>query len=231
MRTTMSSVTVMVHEAIGLRWPSTSTRHCRQAPTGSSSGWSQNRGIWMPISSAARITSVPLGTLSWWSSMVRRRPSSVVGSRPAAGRRSRGPSPSSRQLLHRAGPTQHRGVRVERAAAVARCAHVLVAEVLDGRDDRAGRAVAERAERLADDGVGDVEQLVQIVLACRARSPAARRSAPASRCPRGTACTCRRIRVRRTAVQRRTARTTQVVSSKICSALVPSIEPAAATPS
>ena len=52
----------MVHDAIGLRWPSTSTRHCLQAPTGSSSGWSQNRGIWMPISSAARITNVPLGT-------------------------------------------------------------------------------------------------------------------------------------------------------------------------
>ena len=48
--------------------PSTSTRHCRQAPTGSSSGWSQNRGIWMPSSSAARITSVPLGT--WTSNAV-----------------------------------------------------------------------------------------------------------------------------------------------------------------
>ena len=45
-----------------MRWPSTSTMHCRQAPTGSSSGWSQNRGIWMPSSSAARMTSVPLGT-------------------------------------------------------------------------------------------------------------------------------------------------------------------------
>ena len=61
-RTTMSGVTVMVHDAIGLRWPSTSTRHCRQAPTGSSSGWSQNRGICTPINSAARITNVPLGT-------------------------------------------------------------------------------------------------------------------------------------------------------------------------
>ena len=70
-RTTMSGVTVMVQEAIGLRCPSTSTRHCRQAPTGSSSGWSQNRGIWMPISSAARITKVPLGTLTSTPSMVR----------------------------------------------------------------------------------------------------------------------------------------------------------------
>ena len=37
-----------MQEAGGLGCPSTSTRHCRQAPTGSSSGWSQNRGIWMP---------------------------------------------------------------------------------------------------------------------------------------------------------------------------------------
>ena len=69
-RTTMPSVTVVVQLANGLRWPSTSTRHCRQAPTGSSSGWSQNRGIWTPIISAARITKVPLGTESVVSSMV-----------------------------------------------------------------------------------------------------------------------------------------------------------------
>ncbi len=69
-RTTMSGVTVMVQDAIGLRWPSTSTRHCRHAPTGSSRGWSQNRGIWTPTSSAARITNVPFGTLTRLSSMV-----------------------------------------------------------------------------------------------------------------------------------------------------------------
>ena len=43
--TTMPSVHAVMHEASGLRWPSTSTRHWRQAPIGSSSGWSQNRGI------------------------------------------------------------------------------------------------------------------------------------------------------------------------------------------
>jgi hypothetical protein len=69
-RTTMPSVATVVHDAIGLRWPSTSTRHCRHAPTGSSSGWSQNRGIWMPISSAARITNVSLGTDTSTSSIV-----------------------------------------------------------------------------------------------------------------------------------------------------------------
>ena len=76
----MPSLTVVVQEAIGLGMgrsePSgpgvaTSTRHCRQAPTGSSSGWSQNRGIWTPICSAARITRVPLGTLTATPSMVR----------------------------------------------------------------------------------------------------------------------------------------------------------------
>ena len=69
-RTTMPSVATVVQLAIGLRWPSTSTRHCRQAPTGSSSGWSQNRGICTPSSSAARITKVPLGIDSAVSSMV-----------------------------------------------------------------------------------------------------------------------------------------------------------------
>ncbi len=63
--TTMPSVHTVVQEASGLRWPSISTRHCRQAPIESSSGWSQNLGIAMPIISAARITRVPLGTEIW----------------------------------------------------------------------------------------------------------------------------------------------------------------------
>ena len=37
-RTTMSGVQVIVQDAIGLRCPSTSTRHCRHAPTGSNRG-------------------------------------------------------------------------------------------------------------------------------------------------------------------------------------------------
>ena len=68
--TTMSAETVVVQAVTGLRWPSTSTMHCRQAPMGSSSGWSQNRGIWMPICSAARMISVPFGTLTSMPSMV-----------------------------------------------------------------------------------------------------------------------------------------------------------------
>ncbi|MCO4698699.1 hypothetical protein LRR80_04787 [Streptomyces sp. RO-S4] len=68
--TTIPSVQVMVQDAIGLRWPSTSTMHWRQAPAGASSGWSQNRGISMPSCSAARMTRVPLGTLISAPSMV-----------------------------------------------------------------------------------------------------------------------------------------------------------------
>ena len=72
------SETASVQEACGLpieassplRGAHTSTRHWRQAPTGASSGWSQNRGIWTPICSAARITSESLGTETSTSSMV-----------------------------------------------------------------------------------------------------------------------------------------------------------------
>ncbi len=85
--TTMPSVQVMVQEAIGLRWPSTSTMHWRQAPTGSRRGWSQNRGISMPICSAARMTRVPLGTDSSMPSMVRetRFSGGTAASPPPAG--------------------------------------------------------------------------------------------------------------------------------------------------
>ncbi len=72
----MPGATSSVQEACGFGMgrplpPSgTSTRHWRQAPTGSSRGWSQNRGMSTPISSAARITRVPLGTDTSTSSMV-----------------------------------------------------------------------------------------------------------------------------------------------------------------
>ena len=78
--TTMPGVASRVQEACGLgigrtvpsrSGTATSTRHCRHAPTGLSSGWSQNRGIAMPSCSAARITSVPLGTVTPMPSSVR----------------------------------------------------------------------------------------------------------------------------------------------------------------
>ncbi|CAM5508838.1 hypothetical protein SVIOM74S_10172 [Streptomyces violarus] len=60
--TTIPSVHVMVQDAMGLRWPSTSTMHWRQAPAGSRRR-RENRGISMPSCSAARMTRVPFGTL------------------------------------------------------------------------------------------------------------------------------------------------------------------------
>src|SRR5271166_5439147 len=161
-RTTMSPVATVVHDASGLRCPSTSTRHWRHAPTGSSSGWSQNRGIWMPISSAARITRVPLGTLisapsivsvtisgwrTWSPVWVLAAPEdTVIGASRLSVRREHGLS------------------GVERASASFDVGDVLVAEVLDRRHHRAGRTIAQRAERLPQDRVGDVQQLVEILV-------------------------------------------------------------------
>ena len=167
-----------------------STRHWRQAPTGSSSGWSQNRGIWTPTCSAARITRVPLGTLTSTPSMVRVTRSvfstlvELVGRRHAVGSR------GGEERWRRPGRTGSR-----------RCVEVrevLVAEVLDRGRDRAGRAVAERAERAAEDVVALVEQQCRGRPRCPGPSRGGPGSAPATRCPRGTACTCRRTRACRT---------------------------------
>ena len=74
--TFMPSATGMVQEACGFGKPrplpasGMSTMHWRQAPTGSSSGWSQKRGMAVPTISAARMISVPFGTLTWVPSMV-----------------------------------------------------------------------------------------------------------------------------------------------------------------
>src|SRR5689334_18392161 len=149
-RTTMPSVQSMVHEAIGLRWPSTSTRHWRQAPILSSSGWSQNRGIWMPSISAALITRVFLGTLISKPSMVTVTVPGVVST------------------VISVAPEEGRGGRVERAAAFLLVLHELVPEVLDARGDRAGRAVTQGAERPAEDVVADVQELVQVFLGAAA---------------------------------------------------------------
>ena len=74
--TTMSWATVIVQLACGLgilRPPiSTSTRHWRQAPAGSSRGWSQKRGTTIPRRSQVRISSSPCGASTTRSSMVRR---------------------------------------------------------------------------------------------------------------------------------------------------------------
>src|SRR6266511_1916258 len=142
--TTMPSVTVVVQAVSGLRCPATSTRHCRQAPSGASSRWSQKRGTTTPISSAARMTSVPGATSSSWSSMVT---FTVVGL-------------SGMGLLGGGGDAAAR----ERAAAAADVLAELGAEELEGGDDRAGRPVPEGAERAAEDRVADVLEGVHVLL-------------------------------------------------------------------
>jgi hypothetical protein len=62
-RTTMLSPTGMAQAGCGFGCPSISTRHIRHAATGSSSGWSQKRGISMPSCSAARMISVPFSAV------------------------------------------------------------------------------------------------------------------------------------------------------------------------
>src|SRR6201985_3277073 len=156
-RTTISSVATVVHDAMGLRCPSTSTRHCRQAPTGSNSGWSQNRGIWMPINSAARITRVPLGTLISVPSMVS---DTMSGGRTSSPVSVLAALVMGRSTLSVRG--QHGVFGVERAPTALDVSDVLVAEVLDRRHHGAGGAITQRAERLSEDGVGDVEQLFEV---------------------------------------------------------------------
>src|SRR5579863_4050582 len=159
-RTFIPSVQVVVHDASGLAWPSTSTRHCRQAPTGSSNGWSQNRGIWIPSSSAARITSMPLGTLI-------SKPSMVTVTRCSTGARAPASVCAVIRSLTSVGPYR-RGGGIERAAAALEVLDELVPEVLDGGHHGADRAVAERAERAPEDVVTDVEQLVQVRIGAHA---------------------------------------------------------------
>ncbi len=86
---TMPSATSMAQDGCGFGKPRPlpasvmSTRHCRQLAAGSSSGWSQNLGIWMPSSSAARMIKVPFGTLTWKPSTVRVTMSTGCSTGPA----------------------------------------------------------------------------------------------------------------------------------------------------
>ena len=159
--TTMPSATGMVQEACGLGIgrplpaSGTSTRHCRQAPTGSSSGWSQKRGIWTPTCSAARITSVPGGTLTWTPSMV-----SVTRSVFSTSAVRHAEAPSAAKTVEATGSNGQPPLR--------QVLEVLVAEVLDRARDRAGRAVTQGAERAAQDVVALVEQEVEVGLAADA---------------------------------------------------------------
>src|SRR4051794_16996443 len=165
--TTMPSATGSVEEACGLGkarplpGSGMSTRHWRHAPTGASSGWSQNRGTWTPTCSAARITSVFSGTLTSIPSIVSETVLTVSGT-AAAGF-------SGAVVMSLLGHFQLVGEegglhRVERAAALREVLEVLVAEVPDRALDRAHRAVGKRAERAAEDVVALVEQQVEVTL-------------------------------------------------------------------
>src|SRR5512132_483458 len=143
--TSMPSVTVVVQAVRGLRWPATSTRHWRHAPRGASSRWSQNRGTIVPSCSAARITSVPGGTSSSWPSMVT---FTLVGL-------------SGIEMALLVCSDGH--ARPREGAAAADVLVELVAEELQGGDDRAGGPVAEGAERAPEDRVADVLEGVHVL--------------------------------------------------------------------
>src|SRR3954452_14864600 len=190
--TTMPGITVVVQEAAGLGMPrplpmsETSTRHCRHAPAGSSSGWSQKRGIEMPSCSAARMSRVPFGTEISMPSMVTVTRSSLAGASVT-----RHPPPPA--LSGQFGPEWpprigHSGRKwpldgddgggggrasvrsdqdvgcPERTTSSGYVGEVFVPEVLDRGRHAAGRAVAECAEGAAEDVVGEVEQRLEVLL-------------------------------------------------------------------
>src|SRR6266536_199599 len=118
----------------------------------------------MPSSSAARITSMPLGTLISKPSMA-----TVTlfcgGAFPAASLVDRVTTPPPGRAGRTRGPTeQGRGGGIEWAATPLLVGGVLVPEELNGRDDRAHRTVAERAEGATQDVVTHVQELVQVFL-------------------------------------------------------------------
>src|SRR5215813_12703063 len=115
------------------------------------------------------MTSVPLGTMISNPSMVTVTPS-VSGATGAGSFDCKVTSvPPSRAPAASPGiPEQRGGRRVERAAAPLLVLEVLIPEVLDRRGDWGDRAVAQRAERPAEDVVADVQQLLQVFLAALA---------------------------------------------------------------
>src|SRR5256714_4384920 len=175
--TTMPSATAWVHEATGLRCPSMSTRHCRQAPAGASSGWSQKRGMAMPSRSATRITSSPLAASTSTPSMV----SLTVSLRFAT-------SVTSVRSHQMVGRGQHRWCPALDVV------QVVLLEVLDRGLHRAGRAVAERAERPAEQVVAGVQQGVEVLVGALAgQDPVQHLGHPVVALPAGSALAARLV--------------------------------------
>src|ERR1700692_3102009 len=111
----------------------------------------------MPLNSAARITRVPLGTLISAPSMVNVTMSGGRTSSPVSVLAALVIWVSSLSVRR-----EHGVFRVERASVTVDMGDVFVAEVLDRRHHRTGGTIAQRAERLSEDGVGDIQQLVEI---------------------------------------------------------------------
>src|SRR5680860_1628193 len=151
--------------------------HWRQAPMGSSRGWSQKRGMVIPSCSAARMTRVPLGTSI-------RRPSMVTATGSVRGATSvmvaedlrseegaGGLGAGHRRRTVTTGVVGHHarvGCDGVGQAAVGHEVGELVAEVLDGALDAAGGTIAQRAERAAEDVVTDLVEHADVLFAALA---------------------------------------------------------------
>src|SRR5579859_3851308 len=126
----------MAQDATGFGDFSISTRHIRQLPAMARRSWKQKCGTSMPAAWAACRTVVPAGTSTSWPLIV-----SFGMDRPL--RRVR--AADGRRAVVLDTLFEHR------------------AEMPDQALDRPGRSVAERADRVAFDLVGDVEQHVDLL--------------------------------------------------------------------
>ncbi len=95
--------------------------------------------------------------------------------------------------------------RGQRAAPFLDVRLVLVPEMLQRRQHRRDRGVAERAQRLAGDVARDAREQIEIAASALRRARCAAGSCAASRCLRGRACTCRTTRGGRSAAGSRPA--------------------------
>ena len=189
--TFMPAATSVVHEAGKPLRPSISTRHTRQEPKALSVSVAQSFGTSRSASAAARMIDVPAGTVTVAPSI-----SSVTCS-PVGGGRS--------QIVIVLGVHVYPSHGRRRFGGVTWGASPwkILAEMFERAAHRKRRQAAKAAQRTVEHGVAEfVEQreVRSCAVGCRwhvARGcdpPAPRRAS--NRC--GTACTCRRIRWRRT---------------------------------
>ena len=159
---------------------------------GRAAGGRRTAGSAMPSSSAARMISVPLGTLISKPSMVRVTRSTV--STGPARRACPGSSAVRSEAANRLAAAGSNG-----QPPCSRCSRYSSRKYLIVEADRAACAPSPSAQNTRPTMLShDVEQRGQVVLAALARFQALRAAAASSTCPRGTACTCRTTRARRT---------------------------------